>query len=273
MKNLVKLLLSSLDLRLSRLSKSDVVDKGNPRCAEAVASVYELMSDHVLPHLPPLTDNRVARITSLPGVTITQAIYLIDLLRETSNLEGAVLEMGVAQGFTSQLIAVEILEQTRDMWLFDSFKGLPAPTAEDELIDDIFSLGDIAAYAGKMSVPRRFVEQKLHDCGFPESRIHIVEGFFDAGTPQRVSLPQSVSFAFVDFDFYQPVCDALGYLDGVLEPGACVAVHDYDFFSTGPKKAVEEFLAANEREYTLSLPVYAHGMAILRKERGDHPSA
>jgi len=143
LKNLVKLLLSSLDLRLSRSSKSDVVDKGNPRCAEAVASVYELMSDHVLPHLPPLTDDRVARITSFPGVTIAQAIYLIDLLRETSNLKGAVLEMGVAQGFTSQLIAVEILEQTRDMWLFDSFKGLPAPTAEDELIDDIFSLGDI----------------------------------------------------------------------------------------------------------------------------------
>lgn len=196
----------------------------------------------------------------------SQAIYLIDLLRETGQLDGAVLEMGVAQGRTSQLIANEIAESSRDLWLFDSFKGLPAPTAEDVLIDDIFGLGNIDAYAGTMQVPRRLVEDKLRASGFPAARTHIVEGFFDETTSSRLELPSRVSFAFIDFDLYKPIRDALDYLVGVLEPGARVAVHEYDFFSTGPKQAVDEFVEANSRDYELVLPdKAARGMAILRK--------
>ena len=34
--------------------------------------------------------------------------------------------------------------------LFDSFEGLPMPTERDQLKDDIFALGSMAAYAGAM---------------------------------------------------------------------------------------------------------------------------
>ncbi len=266
MKDIAKRLLSSRGLTLSRSGECDVVPKGNPRCAEAVASVYELMAEFVLPELPPLTDDRLAHLAALEGVTVTQATYFVDLLRATSELDGAVLEMGVAQGATSRLIASEIMESQRDLWLFDSFQGLPAPTAEDELIDDIFGLGSMEAYAGTMSVPRRLVEEKLRECGFPKGRTHIVEGFFDASTSSKVALPASVSFAFIDFDLYQPIRDALEYLGGVMQSGGCICVHEYDFFSTGPKKAVEEFMAARGEEFALELPVHAaRGMAILRK--------
>lgn len=274
MKHLAKRLLASRGFALSRLGECDVVPKGNPRCSEAVESVYELMREFLLPSLPELADARLTCLASLEGITASQAIYLIDLLSETSHLSGAVLEMGVAQGCTSRLIASEIADSDRHLWLFDSFKGLPAPTAEDELIDDIFGLGSMEAYAGTMRVPRQLVEGKLRECGFPERRTHVVEGFFDETTSNRVALPSAVSFAFIDFDLYRPIRDALDYLGGVLEPGARIAVHEYGFFSTGPKQAVDEFIEARGPEYELRLPnPVAQGMAILSRRADGAPPA
>lgn len=253
---------------VSRSSQCEIVPKGNPRCAEAVSSLYELMNEFLLPSMPPLSDAQLECLTSLVGITASQAVYILHCLRKTAHLSGAVCEMGVAQGCTSRLIATEIKDSERDLWLFDSFQGLPKPTAEDELIDDIFGLGSMDAYAGTMSVPRRRVEEKLAECEFPKSRTHIVEGFFDEMTSSRVSLPTNVSFAFIDFDLYKPIKDALAYLRDAVEPGGFVAIHEYDYFSTGPKKAVDEFCEANP-EFELQLPhKVARGMAIVWR-RGD----
>ena len=81
------------------------------------------------------------------------AVYIIDLLMKTAMLEGEVCEMGVAGGFKSRLLADEIIESNRELWLFDSFAGLPKPTGEDRLMDDIFGLGSMEAYAGTMKHP------------------------------------------------------------------------------------------------------------------------
>lgn len=268
MKNLAKRLLSSRGFVLSRSSRCDVVAKGNPKCAEAVSSVYELMNEFLLTSLPPLSKTRMHCLNSLAGLEVSQAIYFIDLLRETSFLDGAVCEMGVAQGCTSRLIASEIRDSSRHLWLFDSFQGLPEPTAEDELIDDIFGLGSMGAYAGTMREPRQLVEEKLAECDFPSDRTHIVGGFFDETTSSRVQLPAFVSFAFIDFDLYKPIRDVLVYLRDALEPGGCIAIHDYGHFSTGAKTAVDEFFEAESKDYEFQLPHdVARGMAILRKRR------
>jgi Macrocin-O-methyltransferase (TylF) len=43
----------------------------------------------------------------------------------------------VAQGATSQLMAAEFQsEKERNLWLFDSFEGLPRPSSQYELIND-----------------------------------------------------------------------------------------------------------------------------------------
>ena len=55
--------------------------------------------------------------------------------------------------------------------------------------------------------------------------------------------PQLVSFAFVDFDFYAPIKLTLNTLHSKLTTGGIIIVDDYDFFSTGVKKAVQEFLS------------------------------
>jgi O-methyltransferase len=251
----------------------DLVPKG--KCHEAVRGLYELMDEFLLDSLPPMTDTRLDTLSSLIGLTPPQGVYLMDLLAKTAHLNGAVCEMGVAQGRTSVLIAQEIAETSRELWLFDSFQGLPEPTPEDELIDDLFSLGSMSAYAGTMMAPRALVEHALERCGFPPERVHIVEGYFDETTASRVPLPDSVSFAFVDFDLYKPIRDALEYLDCVLQDGGCIAVHDYGYFSAGAQKAVDEFVSSRRGGYDLARPhAVAGGMAILTRTRvSEHSEA
>ncbi len=267
MKRLAKKLLASQGLTLFRSNNHDIVPKGNPKFTRVVRSLYALMKDSVLPSIPPLTEVRLRGLTSLMGLPVPQAVYIIDLLAKTSSLEGAVCEMGVAQGCTSRLIANELKDSTKELWLFDSFQGLPLPTAEDELINDILGLGSMKAYVGRMKTPRSLVEEKLAECAFPRERVHIVEGLFNETTSKKERLPTRCSFAFVDFDLYKPIKDALDYLNTALVAGGHVVVHDYDFFSSGAKKAVDQFVAQNHDAYEFFFPHdIAQGIVILKRQ-------
>jgi hypothetical protein len=52
----------------------------------------------------------------------------------------------------------------------DSFEGLPKPTQEDELQDNIFRLGSMEADAGTMSNPETLVRARLKAVGFPAEK-------------------------------------------------------------------------------------------------------
>jgi hypothetical protein len=79
---------------------------------------------------------------------IYTALLIIDALHRGLRGVGHVCEFGVAQGATSALLASEIMgDAQRDLHLFDSFEGLPRPTAKDELKNDI-SYARLAATMG-----------------------------------------------------------------------------------------------------------------------------
>lgn len=173
-------------------------------------------------------------------------------MAKTKDINGSVCEFGVAQGETAALIANEILSSDKILHLFDSFQGLPKPSRKDQLKDDIFSLGDIERYAGTMSYPEERVLARLKALSFPLNRLVIHKGFFDQVLRKDVNLPQKVSFAYLDFDLYEPIKQALNFLHNITLPGAIIIVDDYDFFSTGAKTAVDEFL----KEKNVSSTVY-----------------
>jgi hypothetical protein len=193
-----------------------------------------------------LPDNklRAKLLGRLLGTSPTQAFEIVGALRKTARLEGDVCEFGVAQGETSALIANEIAAEGKILHLFDSFEGLPAPTAKDQLKDDIFSLGSMAAYKGEMSCPQDMVEGRLAAIRFPTDRYRIHKGFIEDLVRDKTEFPEVVSFAYVDFDFYEPIKLALEFLSGVMCAGGMIIVDDYNFFSTGAKTATDEFVAA-----------------------------
>lgn len=204
-------------------------------------------------------------ISKLYGTGVAEAMYLTHYLTNSLDLNGDVVEMGIANGATSALIASEIKNTNKSLWLFDSFMGLSKPTEKDKLIDDIFSLGSMEKYEGTMSYAVIEVKERLKQVNFPISRTKIIAGYIEKTISNKI-LPKKVCFAFIDFDLYEPIKTGLEFLDKVLVSGGYILVDDYGFFSTGAKKAVDEFLLETKSQYLFVKPKkFAGNFCILQK--------
>lgn len=228
--------------------------------------IENLLRMVALPDLPK-REGREKQLSDLIGTNICEALYLVDALHKSLKVEGDICEFGVAQGATSQLIASEIMSTKREFWLFDSFEGLPAPTKEDRLIDDIFNLGSMAEYQGKMMSPETEVLGRLDKVKFPRNRLHVMKGWVNESI-KRPDVPAKVAFAYVDFDFYEPIKDALYFLDERMAAGAHVVVDDYGFFSEGAQLATDEFVAAMNGKWKLSKPLPLAGHFVTLEKVG-----
>jgi O-methyltransferase len=233
---------------------------------KAIHEINSLYNEFVFLSEKKYKESQISMLKNLIGTGFGEGLYILDALQKSLTVEGDVCEFGVAQGATSALLANEIKDTGKKLWLFDSFEGLPKPTEKDSLINDIFNLGSIAAYKGTMACPEDMVRSRLADIKFPDERTKIVPGFIEK-TIYTTGLPEKVCFAYIDFDFYEPILIALQYLDRVLQPGCFVIVDDYNFFSDGVKIAVDEFHAANKEKYELLFPVKSAGFfCILQKK-------
>jgi hypothetical protein len=92
------------------------------------------------------SERRSELLAQLQGTGVSEALYLLEALQRALAAPGDVCEFGVAQGFTSALLASELLDGDRSLWLYDSFQGLSRPTEQDVLLDDILGLGAAERY-------------------------------------------------------------------------------------------------------------------------------
>ena len=205
------------------------------------------------PSWPEPSPRRSDILVDLLGTETSEALYIVAKLHACLALEGEVAEFGVAQGATSAVIAGELTGAHKELWLFDSFRGLPRPTPEDTLVDDIFDLGSIEAYEGTMAFGAHEVVRRLTAVGFPVDRAKIVSGFVEE-TLRHDELPEAFCFAYVDLDFYRPIKTVLEFMAARLSPGGVIVVDDYGHFSGGAQRAVDEFVRDHASAFSLSLP-------------------
>lgn len=234
--------------------------------APLVAELHAALRTLLFPDLPACA-GREDLLARLLGTSVSEATHVLAALhRALAAAPGDVIEFGIAQGATSALLANELRGTDRTLWLYDSFAGLPAPTAEDGLKDDIFRLGSMERYRGEMACPRAEVEERLRRIGIAPEAVRIVPGFVEESLAREA--PTRVAFAYVDFDFYAPIKTALEFLDRTLAPGGWIVVDDYDFFSTGAKQAVDEFVARRGADYAFTKPhPFAGHFCLLQRQR------
>lgn len=231
-----------------------------------VREFHDALRALLFPRLPE-TPGRTELMARLLGTGISQAMYLLGELHAALGQPGDVCEFGVAQGATSALLANEIRGTGKTLWLYDSFTGLPRPSPQDQLKDDIFHLGQIERYEGEMRCDPAEVQARLAQIGFPRDRYRLCPGLVEESLVEGAG-PAQVCFAYVDFDFYQPILHALDYLDRHLAPDGRIVVDDYDFFSTGAKTAVDEFVSRHGGRYVLEKPAaFAGYFCLLRRAR------
>jgi predicted O-methyltransferase YrrM len=169
---------------------------------------------------------------------------LYDAVRHVvaNDIHGAVVECGTARGGSGALmgLTLESLGARRDLWLFDTFEGLPPPSAADpdrELAE---------LYVGDFRGGEEEVRALLERLGVGESA-HTVKGLFQDTLPAVDTGP--IAVLHLDGDWYDSVRVCLDHLYDLVSPGGLIQIDDYGYWE-GARKAVDEFLEERSLDAT-----------------------
>ncbi len=162
------------------------------------------------------------------------------------HVTGCLVECGIARGGCSALMLLASGDG-RSAWLFDSFEGLPEPTAEDGILRKPQSK-DRASWdlaKGYCLGTREEVEDLLFNkFGFDREKVHLVKGWFQNTLPQYREKVGDIAVLRIDGDWYESTKCCLENLYDNVADGGYVIIDDYAL--VGCRKAVDEFFAGRE---------------------------
>jgi hypothetical protein len=164
-------------------------------------------------------------------------------------IPGAVVECGVWRGGSMQAVAWTLLslgDVERDLHLFDTFEGMPPPTADDtrETEDGVVSAEQLLATSDKNSriwaiAGLSDVRQAMAETGYPAERVHFHPGLVEETTPGQA--PDKIAILRLDTDWYSSTKHELDHLYERLSPGGVLILDDYGDWD-GARKATDEWL-------------------------------
>jgi hypothetical protein len=158
-------------------------------------------------------------------------------------IPGAIVECGTARGGSAALMGLTLkrLADPRTLWVFDTFEGIPPPTADDP-DEDIARL-----YTGQFRGDRAEVEGLFERLGIlGQSRL--VKGLFQDTVPTAEVTP--IAVLHLDGDWYESVKVCLDHLYDRVSRGGVIQIDDYGHWE-GARKAVDEFLRLRGISVTL----------------------
>ncbi len=194
--------------------------------------------------------------------TIMACKYVVD-----RNIEGDFVECGVWRGGNA-LAAAEIFKlykSKRDVWLFDTFKGMTEPTDADveasngqaartQYETDQKDTHNEWCYASIDDVRQNFASRGI------TSNIHFVQGDV-CQTLNNPPLPDKISVLRLDTDWYESTKEELEVLYPKLTIGGCLIIDDYGHWS-GSKKATDEYFKKNRNRPFLQYTDYTGRVAV-----------
>lgn len=157
-----------------------------------------------------------------------------DIARDVARrgIKGDIVECGVWNGGSLALLAAA-MGGDRIAWAFDSFEGLPPPSAEDpEIVRSSWFAG------WNVGSPARVAEAWAR-CGLPKERLHVVPGWFEETFP-RSEIP-AIAVLHIDADWHDSVLLCLERWFDRVEKGGVVILNDWNLYA-GADKAVADFL-------------------------------
>lgn len=182
---------------------------------------------------------------------------LLQELEPALGLAGRIAECGCFRGLSSYLICSRLRERDprfdgSGYEIYDSFEGLSAPQAEDQLAADAQANIRHSMKAGMFAFPLEAVRHALRE--FPA--ISYGPGWIPQAFPAQM---QPYRFVHVDVDLYQPTRASLEYFWPRLVSGGVIVCDDYNW--GGARRAVDEFAAAAGAALTAT----ETAQAVLRK--------
>lgn len=187
--------------------------------------------------LPPPSLNELRLLQTVRPFTMISLPRLRTLYRLANRVlnegvAGALVECGTWNGGSGAILAKVGARDSREIWLFDSFEGLPPPNSVDGR--------EARRWVGECLGQEEQVARVLGRVHANPERVHIVKGWFndtlhESGTGR-------IALLHVDADWYESTRLVLGAFYDRVATGGFLVVDDYGVWP-GCRRAVDEFLA------------------------------
>jgi O-methyltransferase len=172
-------------------------------------------------------------------VTSKNLISLYNIVQKADALDlpGDIVECGVWNGGSSALMGVahrdgKTPKPARAMWLFDSFQGLPPPSAKDGAAEQKHYFEGLNK--GAMDNVQK-IFRRLH---VALDNVHIVPGWFNQTLPN--ALINNIAVLHIDADWYDSVKIVLDTLYDRVVPGGFIILDDYGYWE-GCERALNDY--------------------------------
>jgi len=199
-----------------------------------------------------------------------RVLAVIDAVRHVvrAGVPGAVVECGVWRGGSMVAAARTLLDSgaaDRDLYLFDTFDGMPEPSAVD--VD----------YGGRPAAPvynaRRTagggstwcgasleeVQATMERTGYPAERLRLIKGRVEQTIPSHA--PAQIALLRLDTDWYESTQHELTHLYPRVSAGGVLIVDDYGHWE-GARRAVDNYFSNDERPPFLSRIDYSGRIGV-----------
>jgi O-methyltransferase len=190
-------------------------------------------------------------------VSLIRAVrYIVE-----NKIPGALIECGVFMGGNIEVM-IRTLQTLgvadRDIFLYDTFAGVPRPDATDDVglddelkrIWDVFRT-DADGNAGSdwMRAGIDVVRRRIEPLGYPPERLHFVKGMVEDTIP--TVMPPEIALLRLDTDFYYSTKHELVHLYPRLASGGVLIIDDYGAMP-GCRRAVDEYAAEHQLRWFLT---------------------
>jgi O-methyltransferase len=168
-----------------------------------------------------------------------------------AKIPGALVECGVWRGGSAMAMALTLLrlgDTDRDIYLYDTFEGMSAPSKFDVTSDGLDAApiweankdGEDSNAWGRAKIDQ--VREAVISTGYPGERFHLIKGRVEDTLPAQ--LPGAIALLRLDTDFYESTLAELNHLYPLLAVGGPIIFDDYGGWE-GARKAADEYFEAN----------------------------
>lgn len=199
--------------------------------------------------LEPEFDPIVRHARRFTGVSVQRCYALYQAVGHVvrHHVPGAFVECGVEQGGSSILAALTFksLGDIRDLYLYDTFAGMPEPGEKDVSLAGtaarpIWRARQRRSHNDWAFGPLEEVKRNMATTDYPPDRITYVEGRVEETIPGVA--PESIAVLRLDTDWFDSTWHELVHLYPRLQPGGVLYIDDYGIWR-GARDAVDRYFA------------------------------
>jgi O-methyltransferase len=229
--------------------------------------------EHEITFPPDIPSSQITTFKKVQPYTMTSPERVFALCEAVNyvhkqNIEGDIVECGVWKGGSMMAVAETLLNlknTDRNLYLFDTFEGMPPPTEPDRAMDgksakEILHWSDKArADSAWCCAPLELVKNTMKSTGYPIDKIHFIKGMIEQTIP--ASAPKKIALLRLDTDWYESTKHEMNHLFPRLAKGGVLIIDDYGHWQ-GARKAVDEYLYENGIKIMLTRIDYTGRIAV-----------